>query len=61
MPRPSMRNRIVRKVLEFVVGIALLLLVFTFVLPGKTGVAYFLGAVVVLLFVANLLRKWPSV
>jgi len=61
MPTRSMSNRTIRRVLEVVVGIALLLLVFTVFCQGRRGVAYFLGAVVALLLLANLLRKWPSV
>jgi len=61
MPPRTVPNRIIRRALEFVVGICLLALAFTFVLPGKGGVAYFIAAMVVLLFVLNLLRKWPSV
>jgi hypothetical protein len=58
---PGKPKRVVHRIFELLVGAALLALVVTFFVPGKAGLLYFLGAMVLLFFVLHLLRKWPSI
>ena len=53
----AMWRRAVRRVLELVVAIALL--VFIFVPGTHTGLRYLMAAVVVLFLCLSVLRKWP--
>jgi len=58
MPVEAIWKRIIRSTLELVVGVALV--VFVFSQPNtKAGLRYFIASVAVLFLCLSLSRKWP--
>ncbi len=58
MPVEALWKRTIRRVLEMVVALALM--VFVFSRPNtNAGLRYFIGSVAVLFLCLSLLRKWP--